>query len=319
MRGAQSKIPLAALGVVALAVLVSDLFAPLSIDVWLLYLPLCVATLWILGPKPAIAVGAVFSGFIATGLLLSPADMGFGWALFNRLLGLVILWLTILFNRIFLSRSEQLEEAADKLRESEERLKLALTAAKMGAWERDLESNKVFWSRETHEILGIENFSGSLDAFKSLLHPDDAAPVLAAVDRAIADRSLYQSEFRIIRPGGETRWLSNFGRAEYDENGKPLRLIGTVQDITDRKRTEEAVRDSESRFRAMANAAPVMIWMSGIDRLCNYVNEPWLSFTGRILEQELGNGWAQAIHPDEAKHDCCREFFLCLEKTSRFC
>jgi PAS domain S-box-containing protein len=317
MRGTQSGVILGALGLAVLAVLVVDLSAPVRIDLWLLYLPLCIATLWIVSPTPAIAVGFAFSVLIIAGLFLLPPDMAFGWALSNRLLGLVTLWLTVLFGRIFLSRSQQFGEAAAKLSESEERLKLALTAAKMGAWERDLETNKVFWSRETHEILGIENFGGSLEAFKRLLHPEDSDHVLAAVDRAIADRSLYQSEFRIVRPGGETRWLSNFGRAEYDENGKPLRLIGTVQDITERKRAEEAVRDSESRFREMANTAPVMIWTSGVDRLCNYVNEPWLNFTGRTLEQELGSGWADPIHADDRER-CVEAYFRAFDARRAF-
>jgi PAS domain S-box-containing protein len=308
MRGVQSKVILVALGIAVLVVLVGDLFAPLSIDLWLLYLPLCIATLWIVGPAPALASGAGFSVLIVAGLFLSTPDIAFGWAMFNRLLGIVSLWLMVFFIRVFLSRSEQLQEASTKLRESEERLKLALTAAKMGAWERDLESNKVFWSPETYQILGVEDFSGSLEAFTGLLHPEDAGRVLATVDRAVANRSLYQAEFRIVRPGGEVRWLSNFGRAEYDESGKPLRVIGTVQDITERKRAEEAVRDSESRFREMANTAPVMIWTSGVDRLCNYVNEHWLNFTGRTLEQELGNGWVDAVHPDD--RECALEAYV---------
>jgi PAS domain S-box-containing protein len=66
-----------------------------------------------------------------------------------------------------------------------------------------------------------------------------------------------------------------------------------------RKHTEAVLRESEERFRLVANTAPVLIWMSGTDKLCTYFNKPWLDFTGRSLEAELGNGWADGVHPKD--------------------
>jgi two-component system, sensor histidine kinase and response regulator len=80
-----------------------------------------------------------------------------------------------------------------------------------------------------------------------------------------------------------------------------------VRDLTERKRTEEAVRESEARFRTMADSAPVLIWMSGTDGLCTFFNQGWLNFTGRTLEQELGNGWRDDVHPDDRQR--CRESY----------
>ncbi|MBD2744555.1 PAS domain S-box protein [Coleofasciculus sp. FACHB-1120] len=73
------------------------------------------------------------------------------------------------------------------------------------------------------------------------------------------------------------------------------------RNISDRKYAEAALRESEERFRVMADTAPVLIWMSGLDKLCYYFNKPWLKFTGRTLEQEMGNGWTEAVHPDDAQ------------------
>jgi PAS domain S-box-containing protein len=77
----------------------------------------------------------------------------------------------------------------------------------------------------------------------------------------------------------------------------PMLFLGAV--IEERATGETERRESESRFRIVADAAPVLIWMSGVDKLCTFFNKPWLKFTGRSLEQELGNGWAEGVHPDD--------------------
>jgi PAS domain S-box-containing protein len=91
------------------------------------------------------------------------------------------------------------------------------------------------------------------------------------------------------------------------DEGLAARYQSALIDITKRKQAEEALRESEERFRTMANAAPVMIWMSGPDKLCHYFNQRWLEFTGRTLEQEWGHGWAEGVHPGDLSR--CMELY----------
>jgi len=110
--------------------------------------------------------------------------------------------------------------------------------------------------------------------------------------------------------------LEHFETVRVTKSGKKLNVSLTVspirnsegvivgaskiaRDITERKRAEQNLRESEDRFRLVANTAPVLIWMSGTDKLCTFFNQGWLKFTGRTAEQELGSGWASGVHPDD--------------------
>ena len=122
-------------------------------------------------------------------------------------------------------------------------------------------------------------------------------------------------EVNLRMKNGEVR--TGLASAESIEvSGEPCSLVVTV-DITDLKRAEKALRESEERFRLVANTAPVMIWMSGLDKLCTYFNLPWLRFTGRSLEAELGNGWAEGIHPEDLER-CLETYTKAFDRQEPF-
>lgn len=130
-------------------------------------------------------------------------------------------------------------QAEHALRESEERLHLALRSANMGVWEWNIQTDEVIWSPECYALFGLTHFSGNLSGFTPMIYPDDVDKVLSTAEQAIKDHGLYIVEFRVIRPDNTTLWVTNYARADYDQSGKPLRMVGIVQDITRRKQAED--------------------------------------------------------------------------------
>lgn len=134
------------------------------------------------------------------------------------------------------------QQAEEQLRESEGRLQLALQASATGVWDWNLLTDEVTWSGHIHPIFGVESFEGTREAFSRQVHPEDADRLWRLVNHSITEHVPLEAEFRIIRPSGEVRWVNNFGKAEYDGTGKAISLLGTVSDITERKVTEQELR-----------------------------------------------------------------------------
>src|SRR5262249_28602011 len=95
-----------------------------------------------------------------------------------------------------------------------------------------------------------------------------------------------------------------------------LLIFGLLCQRARRAKAEGELRESEARFRSVADTAPVLIWMSDTDRLCTYVNQPWLDFTGRSIEQELGNGRTDGIHPDDLQR-CLDTYTQCFDRREK--
>jgi PAS domain S-box-containing protein len=102
-----------------------------------------------------------------------------------------------------------------------------------------------------------------------------------------------------------------------DGTGRIIGASKVARDVSLRKRAERQIRQSEQRFRHMANAAPVLIWISGVDKSFNWFNQPWLDFVGRSLEQEVGDGWIENIHPDDRQR-CVETYHNAFDGREHF-
>jgi PAS domain S-box-containing protein len=150
------------------------------------------------------------------------------------------------------------------LQESKARLEEAQRVAHVGYWVWDLETNRVIWSDETCRIFGLTPQEGPIDLamVREMIHPDDREEVFRTADEAIRSGARADSEHRVLRPSGEMRIVHSLGDLKKDSSGRPHQMFGTVQDITDRKRAEDALRQTRAHFREGQRLAHMGSWTS---------------------------------------------------------
>jgi len=200
----------------------------------------------------------------------------------------------------------ELRAGEGRLRESEERARLAVEVARLGTWRFDPATGLVEIDERMREIWGESPATSvvPLPTVLARIHADDRDRVAAAVTAALDPTSpgLYGIEYRIVWPDGGERWVVANGQSQFAGSGaarRPVGFVGTALDIDDRKQAEVALRGSESRFRHFADALPQIAWVSGPDgAVVEYMNRQWSAYTGLPATDSPSDANAP-IHPDD--------------------
>lgn len=202
---------------------------------------------------------------------------------------------------VFRDVSEQ-QAAQQRIRASQQRLQLALRSARMVSFDVPLEGGVVTLSDNGSEVLGMptgRQLQSLADAL-TLVHPDDLADVQAAIAAATTDtrNEGFRVTCRIKREvSKDIGWVEVRGEIQTARDGRTI-LTGLILDITDRRAAEQSLRESEARFRSMADSAPVMIWVVGADGLVRYLNQRWFDFSG-MRPHDPTPSLADWVHPDD--------------------
>ncbi|MCA1439943.1 PAS domain S-box protein [Ensifer sp. IC4062] len=221
-----------------------------------------------------------------------------------------------LLAQAFALMMSRLKDTLEGLRRSEANFAEAQRVAHVGYWERDLGTDCLTWSDETYRIFGLTPRAGtpvSLAEATERIHPEDRPSWSQAAARALRGEGRYELEYRIFRPNGELRIVHSQGDLTRDASGRPHSMFGTIQDITERKRAEEALRDSEEQWRAVFENNPTMYFMVDATGTIVSVNPFGAEQLGYTVDELIGSPVEDVFH--EADRDAVqRHAAACLDR-----
>lgn len=193
------------------------------------------------------------------------------------------------------------KQAEAALQETTRRLEKAQHIAHLGFLDWNLKTNDIFMSEEGYRIHGLGPKEGAITSefVLNAVQPDEVQYVRRNLEEAIQGIKKYDIDHRIVRTDGEIVWVHAQAELARDSNGNPQSLLGTILDITERKQAEEKLRESEARFRAMADFSPLGVFLTAPDGFRLYANAQNLNQMGLTEEEARGTGWQRAIHPDD--------------------
>ena len=208
------------------------------------------------------------------------------------------------------------------LRDSDARLQVAIKASRIGLWEWDVASNRVFASPEWKQLIGCDDdeVPTNLDEWELLLHPEDKDRVRLQLAARLEGRSPneYQNEFRLRHKDGSYRWIYTRAELFHDDAGKPVRILGCHIDITERKLIEEKLRESEAQYRGLIEQALDGIFVSDAEGNLLLANSRWCELLGYDKDQAAGINAKQTYLEEEREVHAKRLEHVRAGQTLRF-
>lgn len=196
-----------------------------------------------------------------------------------------------------ISDRKHIEEA---LYFSRERLDLVLEAAGLGLWYCDLPFDRLDWNETCRLHAGLTpEAEATIDLFYERIHPSDRERVQQKIAQSIENHLKYDIDYRTVDLDGTVRWIRSIGRVFYDTTGKPIRFDGVTIDMTKQKEVEQALYQSEARYRHLAESIPQLVWISNTSGLNEYVNQRMCEYTGLRSEQIMDLDWQAIVHADD--------------------
>jgi PAS domain S-box-containing protein len=196
-------------------------------------------------------------------------------------------------------QKKSLEKASDR----QHHIDLALEAAQVGIWEWFMKTDKVRWSKIVYKIFGVtkKEFHGDLASYRKLIHPDDREVIALAIQETFANRKIYFVQHRVIWSDGTIRWIEASGNGIWNKQGELVKLTGTAQDITERKKVEGHVLESEESYRTLFNSVEEAIYIQDYDGSFVDVNEGACKMYGYSRSEFIGR--SPAFLSAEGKND----------------
>ena len=184
--------------------------------------------------------------------------------------------------------------------DSEERYAALAAAAPVGIFRTDAEGLCTYVNDRYFQISRFTLGATIGDAWQQGLHPDDRDWVIAQWEQFIQGNDSFELEYRFQRPDGEVTWIYGQCVPELDANGHRIGSIGTITDISDRKRTEAFLQESEERYATLVEVSPVGIFRTDPGGNCIYVNDRWCQISGLTPKAAIGEGWRRGLYPEDS-------------------
>lgn len=201
---------------------------------------------------------------------------------------------------VFFSNINQRKEAEQALRDRHHLLQKTLNHIPQIVWSAQPDGFHDYYNKAWYEFTGVPNGSTDGEGWNIMFHPDDQERARAAWQLSLRTGEMYEIEYRLRHHSGEYRWVLGRASPEQDNAGRVMRWYGTCTDVHDRVQAQQALRASDARTKKILNSVPQVIWSAGADGQLNFVSQQWAVLYDGQLDDLLGEGWLELVHPEDA-------------------